>query len=180
MKSAALSVPERESQVVMRRSWPASKFPPVEPSELPAHQHHIPSVAKSSRFALPASARETEEVLTVLSRPDQVTVASITAQGAADFSCWLVIHWSAVTGSEPELERGIILERVKAGVAQAQRAGKHCGRPKKVFRRDEAAPMRKRGMSWRAVSKALNVPAATIRLPLLWCAESLPPRPPKP
>lgn len=79
-----------------------------------------------------------------------------------------------------ELERGIIVERVKAGVAQAKRSGKHCGRPKRVFRRDEAAQMRQRGMSWRAISKALDVPQATLRLALSGCAESLAPRPPKP
>ena len=79
-----------------------------------------------------------------------------------------------------ELERGIIVERVKAGVAQAKRAGKHCGRPRKVFRRDEAAQMRKRGMSWRAIVKALNVPQVTIRLALSGRAQSLLPSPSQP
>jgi DNA invertase Pin-like site-specific DNA recombinase len=61
-----------------------------------------------------------------------------------------------------ELERGIIVERVKAGVAQAQRAGKHCGRPKKVFRRDEAAEMRTRGLSYRAIAKHFGVGLGTV------------------
>jgi DNA invertase Pin-like site-specific DNA recombinase len=65
-----------------------------------------------------------------------------------------------------EFERDLIRERVKAGVAEAKRKGKHCGRPKRVFRRDEAVRMRAKGMSWRAIEKALGVPQATIRLAL--------------
>jgi DNA invertase Pin-like site-specific DNA recombinase len=65
-----------------------------------------------------------------------------------------------------EFERDLIRERVKAGVAEAQRRGKHCGRPKKVFRRDEALALRRKGMSWRAIEQALGVPQATIRLAL--------------
>lgn len=65
-----------------------------------------------------------------------------------------------------EFERDLIQERVKAGVAEAKRRGKHCGRPKKVFRRDEAAEMRTSGMSWRKIAAVLGVPQATIRLAL--------------
>jgi DNA invertase Pin-like site-specific DNA recombinase len=65
-----------------------------------------------------------------------------------------------------ELERNIIVERVRAGVAEAKRQGTHCGRPYKVFRRDEAARLRAGGMSWRAISRKLGVPQATIRLAL--------------
>ena len=65
-----------------------------------------------------------------------------------------------------EFERDLIRERVRAGVAQAKRQGKHCGRPRKVFRRDEAAELRAQGMSWRAIAAALGVPQATVRAAL--------------
>jgi DNA invertase Pin-like site-specific DNA recombinase len=65
-----------------------------------------------------------------------------------------------------ELERGIIVERVRAGVAEAKRRGKHCGRPRKVFRRDEAAALRSQGLSWRTISMLIGVPQSTIRLAL--------------
>ena len=61
-----------------------------------------------------------------------------------------------------QLERKIIVARVRAGVAEAQRAGKHCGRPKKIFRRDEAAALRKQGMSLRAIARELQVPLTTV------------------
>jgi len=57
-----------------------------------------------------------------------------------------------------ELERAIIVERVKAGVKEAQRQGKHCGRPSKIFDRDRARALRKKGMSWRKISKEMNLP----------------------
>ena len=62
-----------------------------------------------------------------------------------------------------ELERGIIVERVKAGVTEAKRQGTHCGRPKKVFRRDEATELRKKGLSWRAIAKELGVNHMTVK-----------------
>lgn len=68
-----------------------------------------------------------------------------------------------VLGSVAQFERAIIVERVKAGVAQAKRDGKHCGRPAKVFRRDQALRMRKSGLSWAQVARKLGVPASTVR-----------------
>ena len=65
-------------------------------------------------------------------------------------------------GAFAEFERAIIVERVRAGVSEAKRKGKHCGRPKKIFRRDEAVEMRAGGASFRAIAKALNVPLTTV------------------
>ncbi len=65
-----------------------------------------------------------------------------------------------------ELERGIIVARVNAGIAEAKKKGKHCGRPAKIFRRDLAVEMRARGMSWRVIEKELGVPQSTLRAAL--------------
>jgi DNA invertase Pin-like site-specific DNA recombinase len=62
-----------------------------------------------------------------------------------------------------ELERGIIVERVKAGVASAQARGVHCGRQPKAFNRDRVVEMRNRGLSWRAIARELGVDQRTIR-----------------
>src|SRR5271165_6551743 len=61
-----------------------------------------------------------------------------------------------------EMERGIIRERVCAGVRAAKARGTCLGRPRRVFRRDEAIRMRKQGMSWRKVAKTLNLPMSTV------------------
>ncbi len=62
-----------------------------------------------------------------------------------------------------EFERDLIVERVKAGVAEAKRQGKHCGRPARVFRRDVVAQMRSQGHSWRDIAFQLKLPVSTLR-----------------
>ena len=71
----------------------------------------------------------------------------------------LMLH---IFGAFAEFERGIIVERVKSGIAEAQRRGKHCGRSKRVFRRDEAFELRSQGLSLRAIAAKMNVPFTTI------------------
>ena len=61
-----------------------------------------------------------------------------------------------------ELEREMIRERVISGIRNAKINGKSLGRPKRVFRRDEAISMRASGMSWRQIARQLNVPMATV------------------
>jgi len=62
-----------------------------------------------------------------------------------------------------ELERNIIVERVRAGVAEAQRKGVHCGRPGRIFKRSEAEKLREQGLTWRAISERMGIPVATVR-----------------
>jgi putative DNA-invertase from lambdoid prophage Rac len=71
----------------------------------------------------------------------------------------LLLH---IMGAFAEFERSLIVERVKAGVAEAKRAGKHCGRPQKVFRRDEALALRDKGLSLRAIAAKLDVKLSTV------------------
>ncbi len=66
----------------------------------------------------------------------------------------------SVIGAVAQLERDIIRERVKAGVAQARRRGKQLGRPKKVFRRDEVERLRAEGLSFREIGRKLGVSAS--------------------
>lgn len=61
-----------------------------------------------------------------------------------------------------ELEREMIRECVVSGLRTAKTSGKRLGRPRKVFRRDEAFALRSEGMSWRKISKLLNVPMSTV------------------
>ncbi|HVY94517.1 MAG TPA: recombinase family protein [Bryobacteraceae bacterium] len=83
-----------------------------------------------------------------------------------------------ILGLLAEFERSIIAERTAAGRAQFQRdfaAGrigkeKHTrsgkdlpnGRPKKIFRRDEALRLRQEGKSLRAIAAVLEVPFTTV------------------
>lgn len=65
-----------------------------------------------------------------------------------------------------QLERTIIVSRVNAGIAEAKRQGKHCGRPVKIWRRDEAVEMQKQGKSLRVIARELGVPLSTVAIGL--------------
>ena len=75
-----------------------------------------------------------------------------------------------------EMERGIIRERVCAGVRAAKANGTRLGRPKRVFRRDEALRLRAEGRSWRYVARALNLPMSTVIDACRQCSENPPAR----
>jgi putative DNA-invertase from lambdoid prophage Rac len=71
----------------------------------------------------------------------------------------LLLH---ILMSVAEFEREIIRERVACGLKMAKAKGKRLGRPKRVFRRDEAIQMRAAGVSWRKIAKELGVPLSTV------------------
>jgi DNA invertase Pin-like site-specific DNA recombinase len=54
-----------------------------------------------------------------------------------------------ILGSVAELERSLIVERVKAGLRNARAKGKRLGRPRKVLPDSRIASLRARGCSWR-------------------------------
>ena len=70
-----------------------------------------------------------------------------------------------VLGAVAELERSLIVERVRAGLRNARAKGKKLGRPRKLSKPELIAPMRSQGASWRAIGRALGVSPATA-----WCA----------
>jgi DNA invertase Pin-like site-specific DNA recombinase len=66
-----------------------------------------------------------------------------------------------VLGAVAELERSLIVERVRAGLRNAVAKGKKLGRPRKVRNGTEIKRLRAEGASWRAVGRALGVAPAT-------------------
>src|SRR3984957_275220 len=75
-----------------------------------------------------------------------------------------------------EMERGIIRERVCAGVRGAKAKGTRLGRPRRVFRRDEVLRLRSEGMSWRKLAETLNLPMSTVIDACRPCSENPPKR----
>jgi putative DNA-invertase from lambdoid prophage Rac len=81
-----------------------------------------------------------------------------------------------------QLERDLINERVNSGIRRYQndfkagravsKSGRNLpiGRPRSLFRVDEARRLRQEGFSWRQIAKQLGVPEATVRAR---CAEKL-------
>ena len=76
-----------------------------------------------------------------------------------------------------ELERELTRERTIAGVRAAKANGKTLGRPRRIFRRDEAHKLRGEGLSWRAIAKQMGIPASTL-MDACKCPEIVPPQGP--
>ena len=70
----------------------------------------------------------------------------------------LLLH---ILAAVAQFERELIRERTLLGLRLAQANGKHIGRPKRVFRRDEVVQLRERGESWRSIALKLGIPVMT-------------------
>jgi DNA invertase Pin-like site-specific DNA recombinase len=67
-----------------------------------------------------------------------------------------------VLGAVAELERSLIVERVKAGLRNARAKGKRLGRPPKALDAKRIAALRAQGVGWRAIAKQLRVGVGTL------------------
>jgi len=67
-----------------------------------------------------------------------------------------------VLGAVAELERSLIVERVKAGLRNARAKGKRLGRPPKDLDTGIVFALRREGLGWRAIAKQLGVGVGTL------------------
>jgi len=66
-----------------------------------------------------------------------------------------------VLGAVAELERSLIVERVRAGLRNAVAKGKKLGRPRKMPDVGEIKRLRAQGASWRSIGRKLGLAPAT-------------------
>jgi len=67
-----------------------------------------------------------------------------------------------VLGAVAELERSLIVERVRAGVRNARAKGKRLGRPRLVVDRSKVSALRAAGLSWAKIAERLGVGEGSI------------------
>jgi DNA invertase Pin-like site-specific DNA recombinase len=67
-----------------------------------------------------------------------------------------------VLGAVAELERSLIVERVKAGLRNARAKGKKLGRPRVYPDRHRIATLRAEGLSWAKIAERLGVGEGTV------------------
>jgi DNA invertase Pin-like site-specific DNA recombinase len=67
-----------------------------------------------------------------------------------------------VLGAVAELERSLIVERVKAGLRNARAKGKRLGRPRRVLNTERIAALRAQGLGWKAIAADMGVGVGTI------------------
>src|ERR1700730_454127 len=66
-----------------------------------------------------------------------------------------------VLGAVAELERSLIVERVRAGLRNARAKGKTLGRPRKIVDHSKIAALRASGASWPTIAKKLGIGVGT-------------------
>lgn len=68
-----------------------------------------------------------------------------------------------VLGAVAELERSLIVERVKAGLRNARAKGKRLGRPRSIVDASKIGRLRAQGVSWRKIARQMGASARTCR-----------------
>jgi DNA invertase Pin-like site-specific DNA recombinase len=68
-----------------------------------------------------------------------------------------------VLGAVAELERSLIVERVKAGLRNARAKGKRLGRPRAILDPSKIARLRAEGRSWRVIARIVGCSSRTAR-----------------
>ena len=102
--------------------------------------------------------RSLKDLVTTLEELDSLGIDFMSHENHLDTSTPSGKLVFQVIAAVAEFERDIIVERVKAGMANAKRKGKHVGRPRipdHVI--EEARRLREEGKSWREIGKALGV-----------------------
>jgi len=67
-----------------------------------------------------------------------------------------------VLGAVAELERSLIVERVKAGLRNAKAKGKRLGRPKRVVDARRVAVLRAQGAGWKRIAAEMGIGVGTL------------------
>jgi DNA invertase Pin-like site-specific DNA recombinase len=72
-----------------------------------------------------------------------------------------------------ELERSLIVERVRAGLRNARAKGKTLGRPRKIVDAAKISALRAQGRSWRDIAREVGTNTASARRAVLGCDKNL-------
>jgi len=67
-----------------------------------------------------------------------------------------------VLGTVAELERSLIVERVKAGLRNARAKGKRLGRPKRVVDARRISDLRAQGTGWKRIATEMGIGVGTL------------------
>jgi DNA invertase Pin-like site-specific DNA recombinase len=125
-----------------------------------AHRRKFDAVAcwKFDRFA-----RSVSHLLRALETFNVLGIAFVSLSESLDTSTPAGKMVFTVLGAVAELERALIVERVRAGLRNAKAKGKRLGRPRKVVDTARIASLRARGVSWRKIARQMECSARTAR-----------------
>jgi DNA invertase Pin-like site-specific DNA recombinase len=78
-----------------------------------------------------------------------------------------------ILGAVAELERNLIVERVRMGLRNARAKGKRLGRPRVFVSDSKVESLRASGASWRTIAQTLGVGVGTVRRAAERCAKKV-------
>jgi DNA invertase Pin-like site-specific DNA recombinase len=107
-------------------------------------------------------ARSTLNALELLREFEQVKVRLIAVKQTFDTDSPLGKAFFTLAAMFAELERAILIERVRAGMARARAEGKRIGRPIRPVDLQHLERLREQGLSIRQMARRLNVPSSTV------------------
>jgi len=107
-------------------------------------------------------ARSTLHALQLLQEFEQMEVRLIAVKQTFDTATPLGKAFFTLAAMFAELERSILIERVRAGMARARAEGKRIGRPARKMDLEELVLLRGRGLSIRQIARAVNAPPSTV------------------
>jgi len=108
-------------------------------------------------------ARSVSHLLRALETFRSVGIEFVSYSEAIDTSTPVGKMTFTVLGAVAELERSLIIERVRAGVRNARAKGKRLGRPRVAVDRGRITRLRASGASWSEVCDATGLSAGTAR-----------------
>jgi len=126
-----------------------------------AHAGRIDVVAvwKFDRFA-----RSTRHLVTALEEFHARNVAFVSVREQVDTSTPMGKAMFTIIAAIAELERDLIRERIRAGVARSRALGKKPGRvPKVAISRQRVEELLDQGLSGRAIARKLGAPPTSVR-----------------
>jgi DNA invertase Pin-like site-specific DNA recombinase len=111
--------------------------------------------------------RSVRHFLQIVDQLQQVGIEFVSHEQSFDTTTAMGKFTLTMFAALAELEREVIRERVQAGIDYARRhgtkTGRPIGRPRAIFRRDEARRLRSAGESWKTVARKLGTSIASVR-----------------
>ena len=115
-----------------------------------ARHHRFDAVAV---WAFDRLARSVRHFLQLLDELDHLGVEFVSFRENVDSGGPLGRAMVTILGAVAELERNLIIERVRSGMRRAKLEGQHIGRPRLIVDRDAVVRDRQRGHSIRQIAK---------------------------
>jgi DNA invertase Pin-like site-specific DNA recombinase len=124
-----------------------------------AHRRHFDAVIvwKFDRFA-----RSVSHLLRALETFQSLGIHFVSLSEALDTSTPAGKMVFTVLGAVAELERSLIVERVKAGLRNAKAKGKRLGRPKRIVNVERIKALRVQGLGWKAIAADMGTGIGTV------------------